>query len=311
MVRRYGAGTVWAMATTVVLWSTTFAGLVAALDHFQWGHLLFLRWTLTAALFLAFGVATGMRVPDRADIGRIVLAGIFGFSLYQVLLVIGQTGVSATMAGFLINMGPVFTTILSIALGRESSRWATWAGLAVCSVGLVVMGAAKGGFGAVGPSAALVVLAALSFALYAIISKPLLAKYRPLEVTTYAVVSGAIPFVVFSPGALGALAGAGASGLATLLYLAIIPGGVAYVLWARSLRGLSPGVASRFLYLVPVLGTFVSWVWVGEQPQSQTLLGGLVVLAGVALAAGVGSKPLRVAPAAGGPAVGVVVAEAA
>lgn len=291
MVKRYGAGTVWAVAATVVLWSTTFAGLVAALDHFAAGHLLFLRWTLTALLFLAFGVATRMRLPRPADLGRIALAGLFGFSLYQMLLVSGQSGVSATMAGFLINMGPVFTTVLAIALGREQARWATWAGLAVCTAGLAIMGLAKGGFGEIGPSAALIVLAALSFALYTIISKPLLGRYRPLEVTTYAVIAGAVPFAVFAPGSVEALRSAGTTGILTLTYLAVVPGGIAYVLWARSLKGLTPGVASRFLYLVPVLGTFVSWVWVGEEPHLQTVLGGLVVMAGVILAAGTGPKP--------------------
>lgn len=311
MVKRYGAGTVWAIAVTVVLWSTTFAGLVAALEHFGAGHLLFLRWTLTALLFFAFAVFTRMRLPRPADLGRIALAGVFGFSLYQMLLVSGQTGVSATMAGFLINMGPVFTTVLAIALGREEARWATWAGLVVCTIGLAVMGLAKGGFGEMGPSAALIVLAALSFALYTIISKPLLARYRPLEVTTYAVIAGALPFVVFSSGSLAALQDAGTSGVLTLVYLAVIPGGVAYVLWARSLKGLGPGVASRFLYLVPVLGTFVSWAWIGEEPHLQTVIGGLVVMAGVMLASGGGlTVPLRaVAPEhIGG---GAVVAEAA
>ena len=62
--------------------------------------------------------------------------------------------------------------------------------------------------GQIGPSAALVVLAALSFARYTIVTKPLLAKYRPIEVTTYALVAGAVPFLVFAPGAMGALADA-------------------------------------------------------------------------------------------------------
>lgn len=286
MVRRYGIGTMSAMAATIVLWSTTFAGLVAALDHFAWGHLLFLRWTLTAMLFIAFGVATGMRLPRRADLPRIVLAGFLGFGLYQILLVTGQTGVSATMAGFLINMSPVFTTVLAVALGRERSRRATWVGLAVCTVGMVVMGTARGGFGETGPSALLVVGAALSFSLYSLVSRPLLARYSPIEVTAYAVVAGSLPFVMFAPGAFTALAGAGPEGLAVLAYLAVVPGGIAYVLWTRSLVGLGPGLAVRFLYLIPVLGMFVSWAWVGETPHALTVAGGLVVTAGVALASG-------------------------
>ncbi|HSK48820.1 MAG TPA: DMT family transporter [Coriobacteriia bacterium] len=284
MVKRYGIGTMASVAVTVLIWSTTFAALVAALRHFTPQHLLFLRWTLTAVLFVGFGAVTRMRLPDRADLPKIALAGVLGFAAYQMLLVNGQMGVSATMAGFLVNMSPLFTTVIAVSLGRDDSRRTTWAGIALCTLGLLVMAQGKGGFGDIGPSAGLVVLAALSFALYTLVTKPLLSKYRPIEVTTYALVAGAAPFLVFAPGSVEALASASAIDLGNLLFLAIFPGGVAYVLWARSVKGLTPGLASRFLYLIPVLGVPVAWLWVGEVPQLITVGGGLLTIFGVAVA---------------------------
>ncbi len=284
MVKRYGLGTMVSVGVTVLIWSTTFAALVAALRHFSPQHLLFLRWTLTAVLFLAFAAATRMRLPERRDLPSIALAGVLGFAAYQMLLVNGQMGVSATMAGFLVNMSPVFTTIIAVMLRRDTASWATWAGLGLCSVGLLFMAQGKGGIGEVGPSAALIVLAALSFSLYTLVSKPLLAKYRPIEVTTYAVVAGAIPFMVFAPGSLEALRTASSVDIANLVFLAVFPGGIAYVLWSRSVKGLAPGLAARFLYLIPVLGVPVAYVWVGEVPHGLTVIGGLVTIGGVALA---------------------------
>jgi drug/metabolite transporter (DMT)-like permease len=272
-----------AVLATVLIWSTTFAALVAALDHFSPQHLLFLRWTLTALLFAGYAVVTRMRLPAKADVPAIALAGFLGFAAYQMLLVNGQTGISATMAGFLINISPVFTTVIAALIGKEPARWNIWAGLGVCTVGLVVMAQGRGGLGGLGPSAGLVVLAALSFALYTLVSRPLLSKYTPLEVTTYALIAGALPFVVFAPGSLGALSTASAVDVGNLVFLALFPGGIAYVMWARAVRGLNPALASRFLYLIPVLGVPVAWVWVGEVPQVITVAGGLVTLAGVAL----------------------------
>lgn len=272
------------VGATVLIWSTTFAALVAALDHFSPQHLLFLRWTLTAVLFVGFGIVTRMRLPHRADLPHIALAGLLGFAGYQMLLVYGQSTISATMAGFLINMSPVFTTVIAVVLGRERASWTTWAGLAVCTSGLLLMAQDRGGLGALGTGAALVTLAALSFAGYTLVAKPLLSRYRPIEVTTYAVVAGAIPFMVFAPGSLESLRSASASDVATLVFLATLPGGVAYVLWSRAVKGLTPGLASRFLYLIPVLGVPIAWVWVGEAPRLFTVVGGLVTVAGVALA---------------------------
>lgn len=284
MVKRYGIGTVLSLSATVLIWSTTFAALVAALRYFSPGNLLFLRWTLTAGLFLAYAVATRMRVPERKDVPAFLLAGLLGFGVYQTLLVFGQQGVTASMAGFLINMNPVFTTLIAVALRRETANGFTWVGLTVCMAGLAVMAEARGGLGAIGPSALLVVLAALCFALYTIITKPLFTRYTPMEVTTYAIVGGSVPFLVFAPGALHAVASASPVQLSTLVFLALFPGGISYVLWSRSCSALSPGVASRFLYLVPVLGVPIAWLWVGEAPQLLTVAGGAVTLAGIALA---------------------------
>ena len=314
MVKRYGIGTMLAVGAAVLIWSTTFAALVAGLQYFEPKHLLFLRWTLTSLLFIGFGFATGMRLPDRADLPKIAVAGTLGFSAYQMLLVNGQAGISATMAGFLINMSPLFTTVIVVALGRERSRWNTWAGLVACTGGLLVMGQGRGGLGQIGPSATLVVLAALCFAMYTIAAKPLLAKYRPLEVTTYALVAGSIPFLAFAPGALTALAQTPAAGIGTLLFLAVLPGGIAYALWSRAVKGLTPGVASRFLYLIPVLGMPIAWVWVGEAPQAITVVGGLITIAGVALASLRFSRRLAQVPGAAASATasaGAAVPEAA
>jgi drug/metabolite transporter (DMT)-like permease len=284
MVKRYGIGAILAISATILIWSTTFAGLVVALKHFSPGHLLFLRWSLAALLFAGYGVTTRMRLPKRADVPVFLVAGLLGFGIYQSLLVFGQQGVSASMAGFLINMNPVFTTLIAVALGRDSANGFTWLGLGACMGGLVLMGSAHGGFGQIGWSAGLVVLAALSFAGYTVISKPLFSRYSALEVTTYCVIAGTLPLLVFAPGSMAAVASASPAQLATVLFLALFPGSIAYLLWSRSVAAFPPGVASRFLYLVPVIGVPIAWLWVGEAPQALTLIGGAITLAGVALA---------------------------
>ncbi|MDR3685923.1 MAG: EamA family transporter [Coriobacteriia bacterium] len=302
MLKRYGTATIAAALTTVLIWSTSFAGMVAALQHFSPGNLLFLRWGLTSLGFVIYGRMTGMRLPERRDLPTLILAGLLGFGVYQLLLVFGQQAVSASMAGFLVNLNPVFTTLIAVAVGRESSSRYTWIGLVACMAGLAIMGAAKGSFSGSGEGMALIAVAALSFALYTIVSKPLFARYSPMEVTTYAMVAGSLPFLVFAPGAVHSVVTATPAQIATLVFLAALPGGVAYALWSRTVSAMPPGVAARFLYLVPVVGVLVAWVWLGEAPQLLTVLGGAVTVAGVTLAgmrtAGDALPAPSVAPAA-------------
>lgn len=299
MVKRYGKGAMWAIAATVMIWSTTFAGLVAALRHFDVHHLVFLRWTLTSLLLVGYGLATRMRLPKRSDLWRIALAGLLGFTIYQVALVTGQRGVSASLAGFLINLSPIFTTMIAVAMRKDTAGPMTWLGLSVCTGGLAMLAVANGGFGQIGWSAALIAGAALMFSLYTLVTKPLLARYSAIEVTTYAIVAGSIPFVVFAPGSVETLRTASLTDIGTLVFLATVPGGLGYIMWSRAVAAMPAGVAARFLYLTPVLGVPIAWLWVGEAPSMLAVTGGLVTLAGVALASI--KRPARSAEVADGP----------
>lgn len=185
---------------------------------------------------------------------------------------------------------PAFTTALAAALKLERATWRLWTGLGVSMGGVVLLGVARGGFGGSPGHAALVAIAAASFAGYVIVSRPLLARYSPLEVTTYAICAGSLPFLVWAPGAVSALADVPATGIATLLYMAVLPAAISYVTWSRAISVLPPGVAARGLYLVPVIGLGVAWAWLGEVPSALAVAGGLVVIAGVVVAS---SMPAR------------------
>ncbi len=285
MVKRYGVPTILAVAATVLMWSTTFASLRATLGYFSPGHLVFLRWWAAAILLLVYGAATGTRVPARRDLPAIVAAGLLGFTVYQIALANGQVGLTAGSAGFLINLAPMLTTLLAAGIGYDQTHKWTWIGLGVSTLGIVMLGSAKGGFGGSLPHAGLVLVAAASFAGYVLVSKPLLKRYRPIEVTTYAVVAGALPFVVWAPGSLAALSNAPTAGLLSLAYMAVVPGAISYVMWSRAVAGLPAGMAARFLYAIPVIGLGVAWVWLGEIPSLLAVTGGLVSVLGVALAA--------------------------
>jgi drug/metabolite transporter (DMT)-like permease len=284
MAQRYGYTTVAALVFTLVVWSTTFAGLRASLQYFSPGHLVFLRWGTAAVVLVAYGIVTGMRAPALRDIPAVMLAGALGFGVYQVALAYGQTGLTAGTGGLLINLAPAFTTVLAASLKLETATWRLWAGLAVSMGGVALLGVARGGFGGSPGHAALVVLAAASFAGYVVVSRPLLRRYSPLEVTTYAIVAGSLPFLVWAPGALAVLPTVPAAGFVTLLYMALLPAALAYVTWSRAISVLPPSVAARGLYLVPVAGLGVAWVWLGEVPSVLAVLGGLVVIAGVLVA---------------------------
>jgi drug/metabolite transporter (DMT)-like permease len=72
--------------------------------------------------------------------------------------------------------------------------------------------------------------------------------------------------------------------LLTLLYVALFPSTLAYLCFNRGVRLIGANRAAPFFHVVPVFGTVMSIVFLGEHPQAFHLLGFALVLTGVFVA---------------------------
>jgi len=80
----------------------------------------------------------------------------------------------------------------------------------------------------------------------------------------------------------------------TLLYVAVFPSTIAYLCFNRGVQIIGPNRAAPFFHLVPVFGTIMSIIFLGERPQLFHFIGFALVLTGVFVAS---RKPVK--PAAG------------
>jgi len=71
--------------------------------------------------------------------------------------------------------------------------------------------------------------------------------------------------------------------LVAVLFLALFPGALAYLLWNQALTRLPVALAASSLFLIPPLTFAAAWVWLGEAPGATSWAGALLALAGVAL----------------------------
>jgi len=72
--------------------------------------------------------------------------------------------------------------------------------------------------------------------------------------------------------------------LATLGYMLIFPSTLAYLFFNRGIALIGPNRAAPFFHLVPVFGSAMAILLLGEQPRLFHLVGYLLVLAGVVIA---------------------------
>ncbi|HEX9093192.1 MAG TPA: GNAT family N-acetyltransferase, partial [Coriobacteriia bacterium] len=180
--------------------------------------------------------------------------------------------------------GPIWTALLSVAfLAERFNRWG-WAGVALAFTGVaaISLGEGKGGL-SIEPMALLVLLAAMSTAIYFVLSKKPLRHYSSVEFTSYVIWLGTLPMLVFLPGLVTQVQSAPAWSTWTVVYLGVFPGALAYVLWSYALARMPASTTASFLYATPVLATLMAWGWQGVVPGAVTLAGGVVALAGVIL----------------------------
>ncbi|MEP7106313.1 MAG: DMT family transporter, partial [Chloroflexota bacterium] len=180
----------------VTVWGVNFAFLKIALDQFQPLAFNFLRFG--GMLALAWAVVAGrssIALPPRRDLGRIVVAGLIGYTGYITVSIVGLGFTSAFSNALLIAAAPVFSALLLWAWRMESIGRARAIGLGVSLAGVFTFVADKLGHGATGAGIGdlLSLAAAGLYAGYTVLLKPLLGRHPATSVTVWTLTAGAIP----------------------------------------------------------------------------------------------------------------------
>jgi drug/metabolite transporter (DMT)-like permease/GNAT superfamily N-acetyltransferase len=286
MNERHDSKAVFAAIATLVVWASAFAGIsqVVTKGVYGPGPTALLRFLVASATMATVAVVRRQRLPRREDLPRLFAAAFTGITVYHLAFTFGETQVSAGAAALIIASGPIWTALLAVAfLGERFNRWG-WAGVALAFSGVAAIsfGEGKGGF-AIEPMALLVLLAAMSTAIYFVLSKKPLRHYSSLEFTSYVIWFGTLPMLVFLPALIAQAPHAPAWSTWTVVYLGVLPGALAYVLWSYALARMPASTTASFLYATPVLATLMAWGWQGVVPSAVTLAGGAIALAGVIL----------------------------
>lgn len=134
-----------AVAATLLLWASAFAGIKAGLSAYSPGQLALLRFLVGSASMAVLARLRGFGLPERKDIPRILAVGFLGFTVYHVFLNYGERTVSAGAASLIVSFTPVMTALLASFFLRERLRFLGWAGIAVSVSGVALISFGEGG----------------------------------------------------------------------------------------------------------------------------------------------------------------------
>jgi drug/metabolite transporter (DMT)-like permease len=272
-----------AVAVTVVAWASAFPAIRAGLAAFGPLELGALRFAIAAVPAAIFLLVARPPLPALKEVWRFATGGLVFVAIYTALLNYGELTVSAGAASFIINVSPIITAgFAMIVLGERFSALA-WAGTFLSFIGIGIIALGEGQGLSFDRGALLILGAAVCTATNTIVQKPLFVRHKPLTVSAWNMVFGALCLSPALSSALSQASVASTEGLMAAIYLGIVPGLVAYASWAVALSRLPASRASNFLYCVPPVATLIGFLWLGEIPTSLGILGGALALAGVAI----------------------------
>jgi O-acetylserine/cysteine efflux transporter len=281
-------------ALVACLWGVNFLAIHASLEQFP-------PFLLVAIRFALIAVPTLVLVPRPPVAWRWLIGYGLGFGTVQfTFLYLGMNaGFPTGLSSLVLQSSAPFTVILGAVLLRERLSARRVLGVALATVGLVVVGLSYGESAPIIPFV-LVLLGALGWAGGNLASR-LAHAPNPLHLVLWMSVIPPLPMLALSlvfegPERIGAALGTSLTadalpawlGLGYTILLGTLLGSGVWV-WLMARHPAS--TVAPFSMLVPVVGIATAAVTLGERPTLAELAGGAVIIAGVLWSSRQNTKP--------------------
>ena len=233
---------------------------------------------------------------SRREIPLVLVFGVVGVALTQWLYYVAIGRLPVGIALVFKMAAAVFIALYVRLVRREQVRSRLWAALGLSLSGLVLVAQVWQGGGSLDPlGVAAGLAAALCLATYYLLGERMTADRDPLTLTAWSFATAAAfwavaaPWWTFDAAVLGRSVPVSLSALElpvwTLVGWIVVLGAVApFWLSIAALRHLPPTAAGLVATVEPVLASVVAWLWLEQVLTGWQIAGGLVVLAGIALA---------------------------
>src|ERR1035438_2783844 len=131
LMPRFTSRTIFALAFTLVLWASAFAGIRAGLRAYAPANLAVLRFLVASAVLAVYAALAHFRRPRLRDVPGLILSGAIGITFYNLELNYGETPVTAGAASMLIASTPIWTALGARLWLHEKLTAIGWCGVFV------------------------------------------------------------------------------------------------------------------------------------------------------------------------------------
>ena len=279
------------LSITALCWAgNAIVGRLAA-GHIPPVTLSFLRWSLAFLIILPFAWKHLVRdwPAIRGRLGIMIVLSVTGIGAFNTLQYWALEHTQALNTLLLQSAGPLVVAVWSLALLGIRLTLAQAAGVLLSMAGVLII-LMHGDLTKLSNiefnHGDLIFLIALAiFGFYSVLSlkRPNIHALSFVAFTFGAGAACLIPLFIWELFARP-LMRIDAANLLSLFYVALFPSTIAYLCFNRGVQLIGANRAAPFFHVVPVFGTVMSIIFLGEHPQAFHFIGFALVLTGVFVA---------------------------
>jgi drug/metabolite transporter (DMT)-like permease len=276
---------------TATFWGGTFiAGRVIASDIGPFSAA-FSRFAIASLFLLGLTWRTEGHLPPvkRRHVIPILCLGLTGIFAYNLFFFKGLQLISAGRASVIVASNPIFITLLSALLLKEKITLFKGLGIILSVTGAVIV-ISKGNpaevlRGSLGPGELYIFGCALSWVVYSLVGKTVMAELSPLSAVAYSSTTGAILLLLpaYFEGLPGYVVQYSTVDWLALLYLALLGTVLGFRWYYEGIKRIGPTKTATFVNFVPISGVLLAFFILTEPITLSLVTGTILVSSGVYL----------------------------
>lgn len=277
------------LLTAIAVWGGSFIATKIALQDVSPATIIWLRFLIGLVILGVIAKNRNeLKLDNRKDAIELLWLGFLGISLHQWLQSSGLVTSEASTTAWLVSTTPIFMALLGWLFYREKISLPVAGGILLATIGVLFVitkgdfsSLFSGNFGA--PGDILIILSAPNWALFSVMSRPILEKYSPLKVTFYTLFFG---WLFISIQFLGTRSWTefqqiSVAGWSSIVFLGVFCSALAYIFYNEGVKVFTSTQVGIFLYFEPVVATLIAALLLSETFGWGSAIGAGLIIIGV------------------------------
>ena len=267
----------------IFFWATAFVITKVVLKEVDAMSLGVLRYFFATIIVIFILIKKKIPFPNLKDIPAFIFAGFSGYAGYIAFFNMATLLSSPSTLSVINALAPAITAIVAYFIFNERIKLIGWFSMGISFCGILILTLWDGVL-TVNKGILYMLAGCLLLSLYNISQRYLTKKYSSFDVSMYSMLIGGILLVIYSPSSITNMFSISLTSLILIIYMSIFPSIISYFFWTKAFElAKSTTEVTSFMFVTPVLATFMGMIILGDIPKLSTLIGGVVIILGMIL----------------------------